>query len=678
MDMKKVYLFFVMLCVPMLSMAQVQATGVTVNNWDGSALGSGEPLMLEVGQTRTLHLTLTPEDADLSTVSLGIEMTQEDQETGHMPIAFYGFDIVARTVAARTLYISNSTTKETLAMVKVVATDFLRSGPLYADVTEGQVWYSVSKSYKLQFWSEQLGYDRSPYTYNTYAIPDYDDSSSAPWYEFAHQITSVELKNIDRVGNNALNDLTQVRYISLPDHMTHLGNYSFLGCTNLKTIEVNRYDEADDFPMTIATGTSLIIDESEPDDPRRVSVIVVRPQEENALSWYRTADNEWGMCTVVPAGGTDNETAVNWSLGSSSSQNALVLSITPDPESEEPMSIGDRTDDTQYAWDDLSDAIENISIRDIAYVGSGAFDYLYMLESIRFTQSATEDGGHAIESINALAFSSDMQLKKFSFGNPNDGALTPPTVMSGEDMEQADVQALWENMFSDQTVLSVPHADSEIYGKSVADLYREDPIWGTCFNRIDDHTISTEQVASHSMVIKWLPQEDARIYRITIRMLDCDKEKCDTTIDIPATGPWGILDPERMSLIKTEPEGIVAARAPKSDDGSGGLTLTIDISGGEVHNQDISVAVSNLSSSTGYILTREVIMGNGTSNYELDDNTFVMTPASGEGIEDVTVNGEPLFYDLLGRSMGRSLDRLPDGIYIMDKGGVRSTILLRR
>lgn len=668
----------VMACLPVLCMAQVQATGVTVNNWDGSALGEGEPLTLSVGETRTLNLTLSPADADLSTISLGIEMTDEDQETGIMPIVFYDYDITARAVAARTLFISNKSTKETLAMVTIAATDFLVSGPLYVDVPDGQVWYSISTNYKLQFWAEQLCYDRSPYTQVYYNIPDYDDASSAPWFEFANQITSVELKNIDMVGNNALNDLTQVRYISLPDHMTHLGDRVFLGCSNLRTIEVNRYDENSDFPITTVTGTSLIIDESEPDDPRRVGLVVVNNANENALAAYNIADNEWGMCTVVPVSGTDGETSVTWSLGASADQNSLVLSITPDPESEEPMSIEDRTNDTHFAWDDLSDAIETVSVSDIAYVGSRAFDYLYMLQSIRFTQNAPEDGGYAIESINALAFSSDLQLKKFSFGNPNNGALTPPAVALGEDMEYADVQALWGAMFSDQTVLSVPNADSEVYGKTVADLYREDPIWGTCFNRIDDHTINTEQLQANSLVIKWLPQEEAKIYRITIRMLNCDKEKCDTTFDIPAIGPWGIVDTERMSMIRTQPEGIIAARAPKSDDGSGGLTLTIDISGGEVHNQDVEVAVSNMSSDTKYILSREVILSNGSSNYDLMSSTVVQTPSSGEGIEDVTVSGEPMFYDLLGRSMGRCLDRLPDGIYIMDKGGVRSTILLRR
>ena len=668
----------VMACLPVLCMAQVQATGVTINNWDGSALEPGDPLMIEVGETRTLNLTLSPEDADLSTIVLSMELTDEEAQTGVSPIVFHDFDMSAYAAAARTLYIRNKSTFDLLASVKVAATDFLASGPLYVDVIDGQVWYSISKSYKLQFWAEQLCYDRSPYTQVYYNIPDYDDASSAPWYEFANQITSVELKNIDMVGNNALNDLTQVRYISLPDHMTHLGDHVFLGCSNLKTIEVNRYDESSDFPITTVTGTSLIIDESEPDDPRRVGLVVVNNANENALAAYNIADIEWGMCTVVPASGTDGETSVTWSLGASADQNSLVLSITPDPESEEPMSIEDRTDDTHFAWDDLSDAIETVSVSDIAYVGSRAFDYLYMLESIRFTQNAPEEGGHAIESIHSLAFSNDMQLKKFSFGNPNNGALTPPAVALGEDMEYADVQALWGAMFSDQTVLSVPNAYSEVYGKSVADLYREDPIWGTCFNRIDDHTINTEQLQANSLVIKWLPQDNAKAYRITITMLNCDKERCDTTFTIPATGQWGVIDTERLSLIRTEPQGIVAARAPKSDDGSGGLTLTIDISGGEVHNQDVEVAVSNMSSDTKYILSREVIMGNGSSNYDLMSSTVVQTPSFGEGIEDVTVSGEPMFYDLLGRSMGRCLDRLPDGIYIMDKGGVRSTILLRR
>ena len=48
-------------------------------------------------------------------------------------------------------------------------------------------------------------------------------------------------------------------------------------------------------------------------------------------------------------------------------------------------------------------------------------------------------------------------------------------------------------------------------------------------------------------------------------------------------------------------------------------------------------------------------------------------------INDPVVNDRiVVIYDVLGRPVGRSLDTLSDGIYIVDNGTKRTTVLLRR
>lgn len=653
-------------------MAQVAATGVVINNWDGTPLEEGEPLYMRVGETRTLNFTVVPGNADKNSVRLGMEMTEEDIANESSPITFYGFDITSHEAATRICFVYAKGTNTLLTMVSIVATDYIVAEPLYVEAEEGQVYYTIDPDYRLQFWAESVGQYKSDLTVVTYDIPNYTREYPAPWwYAYRDKITEVDLTNIDTVGNYAFIDLTKISAINITENVRHLGDYVFLGCSNLRAASVSRFTE--DFDITTTSGLALITEESDPDYPQRINLIIVLSQSEDALYAYRSEDTEWGWCNVAPFMAYEGD--VIWYVGMDETTGDMILDLSSG--SGNATMIPDRDDDYPYSWDALGDAVQVLRISgDISYIGNRAFEQLPGLQEIIFTNETD-----ATDSIHAMAFSSDMRCWKFAFGEPQNGAIIPPKIIMGEDGEEFALMYL-EGLFSEETVLYVPDSLFEHDGKMVhaVDLYREDPFWGQVFNRIDDHTVTADQVTAQSVVLKWLPQEDAKGYRLTITKPDCGLDKCDTTIIIPATGHQGLVDWERLSPMPQKPSDLpgIAPRAPQSDDGGGGMTLTIDINGGEMHTQDVEVSVSNMAAASTYNFVREVLKDNDMPDPKLAKTGQVETEAQGEGFEDVFVSGEKKIYDILGRPMGTSLETLPDGIYIFDNGGTRSVILLRK
>lgn len=74
-----------------------------------------------------------------------------------------------------------------------------------------------------------------------YPMPNYTDSDMPEWYEFASEITSVEMDDdITSVGHRALyKDFTNVKTVHLPASIEYIGNYALRNCTSLISTEAS-------------------------------------------------------------------------------------------------------------------------------------------------------------------------------------------------------------------------------------------------------------------------------------------------------------------------------------------------------------------------------------------------------------------------------------------------------
>lgn len=381
------------------------------------------------------------------------------------------------------------------------------------------------------------------------------------------------------------------------------------------------------------------------------------------------------------SGGLDNDTTTTWTVETDYETEDVVLTLTNTSESEEPGFIPDRADGVTYPWDELASTITKLEIDgDYSYIGSGVFDQLYNLEKIQFNSCQSDAyysprrsapakrKGTSVESIHYLAFCEWMHPWKFAFGDPQDGPVVPPQVIF-DDVDQQQALEVWRHIFSEETVLYVPDSVINYHGREIrsVDLYRSSFMWGNAFNRIDDHTVGIAEVTDTSTIFTWMPQEKALAYILTIHKEGCDD--CDTTITIEADGDRGLIGQSE------EDQTFHISRAPKSDDGSGGMTLTIKIGGGGIHTQEVTAEVSGMAAETDYSYNRTVMTQDGVSDALTKAGTVETLP-EGEGIEEIWVSGEMRVYDLLGRPMGTSIEDLPMGIYILDNGTKRITIMI--
>lgn len=668
--MRKIY-FFLVLGLSMAVGAAAQAVeSVTVLDWDGSQL-KNKTLYIGVGEQRELQLAVEPEGADLSTLALGMEMLDGDEELGS-PASFNGLVIYGNREGTRHLYIYNENRQKQLASVSIVVS-YVATGRLYPEETqEGQVWYSLNAKGQLQFWADSLDSPKPAYTQISYIIPSYNSASDAPWYEFRKEIKEVLLDNLDNIGSYAFNDLTNISYVSFPDDIQTLGDYVFLGCSNLRTLEVQRYDPKNQPVITTPSGVSLITENSNPQNPMRVEAVIVNTRDSEALEMYSSKNTEWSLCgKVVNGSGYVNDSYLRYEI-SPSKTGGLQLTISQSSWLDEDAVLADRTEDITYPWDDLGDLVEDLKINDrIRYIGADVFSTLTALQTIQFNQSTAP-----VDSINIWAFSWDIHPWKFALGDPQDGPVFPPKVVGAnlEDEEANIKEALdsWYH-FYENTVLYVPDSafmhNNELV-RSI-DLYRADPIWGQTFNRLTDRTVESDSTNENEVVLKWLPLEDAVSYRLIVRKQDC--ADCEATLVIPATGIQGLVDWGQIINPSGSPR-----RSPREDD-HGGMTLVITIQegSGTAHNTDVEVSVTGMEPNQVYTFTREVNKSDGIDVALSKSGSFQVEANAIENIYAVDL-GETKIFDILGRTTGNSIEALPDGIYILSEGDSRIKIILRR
>lgn len=519
---------------------------------------------------------------------------------------------------------------------------------------------------QLAFWRNGYGQtERTPGS--IYSIPDYcapGDMScgTAPWYEYAHMVMSIDLQCVDQIGDNAFLDMTGLRFVALPE-VQRLGNEVFLGCLNLHTIQIL----SDNVVPTITT-TSLLLDSTTGEQIN--TVILPGP---NSIGAYQY-DANWGIAgrRFIPATdeSTDAKTILTPFEDGSMALSVSYTPLTPDDPTDLLVIRDIDTADVQNPWHELRGMIRDLTIGDrVAYIGRNAFSSLTNLQTIRFSHAV-----HPLDSIHIDAFGEGITPWMFAFGEGNDGAAVPPQVV-GVTAENAT----HFDHFKTNTVLFVP--DSSVWDgtgmRRTVELYKEDPFWGASFARVNDRTVDTTAMTENSIVMRWLPLEKAEAYRLTITKIDCT-ERCDTSIVLPATGVQGLIN---WDLIPTDiPQYLAAPRLPKGDDGDGGLTLTISIKSesGTTHTTDAELTVTGLEPGTDYLYTREVVR-DGRIDESLTKTGVFATPQS---MQDITIlpgeKGIVRIYDLMGREWGAALHLLPAGAYIIDNGTHRTTVYLTR
>ena len=670
--MKKIFLFALGLLASLSCMSQQPAaTGAVIRNWDGGDLempqsGGAGILRMVVGETKKVNYILEPADADPNSVFVEIENGSK-MPTLAIPTQGCVFCIGN---GVGTIYIM-SLTGEPLAQVNVwgdyVGWQFIYptddTDPDYKE--KGQIAASYDINNKFYFWPETVGnVEREPNT--KYIIPDYDLVSSAHnytflWQYYRDQVTGFDLNYIDSIGANAFSNCTNLRYQLIPENVTHLGAGVFMGCTNLRVLEFRSVT-----PPTIDP-SALIVDV---DLREQVPVIIVPKGAKDAYDLQ-----PWNRSTLIEADGEIGD--IQWILSESDSL-AQGLKLSVDNTGATPGVIPDRKDmaGQTYPWDALGRQVGELRINDgIRSIGEGAFEKLTGIEAIQFNQR-----DNPIESIHWNAFSPEIAPWKFAFGDPDDGPRVPPTITGVTDENRQDAWFTWEH-FMWNTVLYVPDVTFTHNGKEVRsiDLYREDAFW-SLFNQITDRTVDVV-VASDSIRLSWFPLENAAGYQITIHKVNCTGN-CDTSIVIPATGIQGLIDWANINADIPQYLAAPQRRAPKGDDGSGGMTLTISIKtgSGEEHNETAEVSVSGLKEKEDYTYKREVLLANGNINDALTKNGDFRGPEKAPtAIESITDNPLSIttIYDLLGRPLGSSLETLPAGLYIIDNGAQRYTILRR-
>ena len=662
--MRKFYFLLLGLVAAGMVMAQTAPTDVIIKNWDGSDLAPGEPLVIRPGETRALQFELIPAGADRDSVALGMSVMPEDSEPPYMPIIWdnNGLTVTGLREATRTLYVDNANDRShcyTFIQIVCSAYDFLLYGAQCGD----NVVCTLNENGELAFWKETVG--TSMTQGDICALWDFaspgmqvgeggngtsGNQREAPWYQYADKIRTINTNNLTYIGSNAFRDIRRLGYLRISDDVSGFGESVFLGCESLETLEMR------DTIVPAAASNALMI---YPTGTQIPTIIVPAA----AIEEYKK-EAPWKNSTLVPDQGNAGD--AHFVVGESDSiSQGLALTI-------ENINGGNIVlpDDGVFPWETYGGRIKDLHINDhISYIGSGAFATLDNVETVTFNQNE-----HPLDSIHIRAFSGDIRPRKFALGDPDGGPARPPKIIGIDGMTQDDALGLWSH-FATNTVLLVP--DVTVDGKKAVEWYKADPFWGQVFNRIDDRTVEvkTDQGA---ILLSWLPLEQAKAYEITITKKNC-KSNCDTTIVIPAAGVEGLID--WLHMDQQIPSYIAARRAPKSDDGGGGMTLTISIKSGsgEAHNEEAQAKVEGLEAGEDYTFSRGVKTAEGMSIALTKGGEFKGPDKMPSAINDPVVNDRiVVIYDVLGRPVGRSLDTLSDGIYIIDNGTKRTTVLLRR
>ena len=501
----------------------------------------------------------------------------------------------------------------TIVTVRLISdpTSDLGSYEFSADyVNEGQcgdyLWWSLSvksdNTLKLEFWPDAVGKATAdnPYgsgTYNMYNdyMEDIPGNTVAPWNAYNAQISEIaRLDNVEFIGKYAFTGMPLLSYVTLYKQNS-LGDYVFWGDTNLKTLDI--------YSITVLPKTSSSLELSF-DGSAYINTIIV-PDEETRKAYHDDTEYGWWPSSDYVITAKDGEwNKTHWEVGQSDSLKTLRLQIGSSWVSTEEDSyvIPDMDDPSESPWAQLGDNVQDLVIGEkISYIGRNAFASLTNLQTIQFHQWDVP-----LESIHIEAFDKSITPWKFAMGDPQDGPILPPKIV-GLTEENKDLLEL----FATQTVLYVPDSTFILDGKEVSsiELYKNDPFWGK-FNRVTDRTVALEDVQDVSVEMSWLPLEHAEAYLLTISKKDC--MDCDTTIEIKALGGKGLIDWEHNEI----PEYLAAKRAPKSDDGQGGMTVTIKIKvgGGTAPNTDVKVEASGLKADSEYEYKREVIVTGGVKN----------------------------------------------------------------
>ena len=597
--MKRLY-FLLVLSIGLAAgvLAQIPVDTVTILDWDGNPL-TDEYLYINVGETKMLQLDIRPANADPETMRFDIEVGDEDEELGY-PVTIEGMSATAHRAGTRSLQIYVG---QELKAAATLHSTYLKEYVVQAEGA-GTVYCTINALGQLQFWAGAYDHPRPDPAYVAFNIPSFQTPEDAPWYDDREAIHEVLLDNVDSVGDYAFNDLDGIQSVSFPETFKSLGNYVFMGCHGLNTLEVNRYSYTEDPFITSTTLTSLVI--TNPDNPVRPNTVIVHGGEE-MFEAYRSPDAEWVLCNnmTFSGGGIPGDTSsVHFEI-TPLEEETYELTIEHDETYEKPVVLDDRTEEIEYPWDAVGDQIEDLQVNDrVSYIGSRVFSELTNLQTIQFNQ-ATDP----LDSIHVKAFSQSITPWKFALGDPQDGPILPPKI-AGDD---GKALSQWLH-FAENTVLYVPDSVFEYQGKQVRaiDLYRADPVWGQAFNRITDRTVDTNTSDEEKEVLlKWLPLENAVAYRLTVHETGCDE--CEMTFEIPATGVQGLVD---WSQLEPEPEEDNPNGAPhriRREDEHGGMTLTISIEAGSgtTHNTDVAVSITGMKDNAEYTFTREVVKSFG-------------------------------------------------------------------
>ena len=531
-----------------------------------------------------------------------------------------------------------------------------------------EIWWTIEdlgvQGYQLAFWADSVGGMRSYAVGGTYQMTNYSAAERVPWHGYTANIRSIlNIGNVDHIGSFAFSNITNLRYFSMPDDVVTIGDSAFLGCVNLKTVEWRLGQKKPAVGQGVFM-TDRIVDAEHPNGKEQWINVLVVPDANyiDTLSW---TDELWDAvrlnCQIVSAYATWNDVTFILSESDSISQ-GLQLSID-NWDGSKVIQVPDRGSDP-FPWDAIGDQIEDLVINDnISYIGRGAFSSLTNLQSIQFRQL-----NHPIDSISLAAFDPMITPWKFALGDPQDGPIVPPVL---KDFSGTIFR------FKNSTVLYVPDSTFEYKGEMVRsiDLYKQS--WGRYFNKVTDRTVDSKTTTDNKIELQWYPLEMAEGYRLTIREVATGK---DTSIVIPATGLQGLIDWDNIGAVM--PSYLAARRAPKEGDGNGGLVLVIEIenNSGDAHTEPAVVSVSgpDLKSNAQYEYIREVLKKDG-ADAALTKKGMFTAPEKATAIEQPESSSDRIvLYDMLGRVMGNQINTLSNGIYIVDKGGVRTTILLRR
>ena len=87
---------------------------------------------------------------------------------------------------------------------------------------------------------EDEGYSYNRYAQSLYVTKNYDcDMAEYPWNSFRHLIEDVTVSsNVTKIGNDAFNDCTALRWAEIPEGVTSIGERAFQNCSSLTYVTI--------------------------------------------------------------------------------------------------------------------------------------------------------------------------------------------------------------------------------------------------------------------------------------------------------------------------------------------------------------------------------------------------------------------------------------------------------